>query len=584
MIFKNAKIGVRLGLSFGVIFLVIATILLVTALSLNKVRDNSELVRDESLPNAILADNIAFETLKILELLLYASTTHNQEGFKKAEAVVDSFKLNITKFREMYKRIGDTESLKAVDELEAAFDEYYEQGKEMAFVYFTEGIEEGNELVADFDIAAEALTTRMKELQAHEIEKAERSVQSIVASTNRVKVVMFLLGGLAVALGVLVALYITRSITTSVNRILIGFKEIEAGDLSVRLEVESEDEMGQLARGFNGFSEKLQEVISQMAGNMKILGTASTELASVSAQMSSSAEEMTLQSDTVGSAAEEMSNNINSMASAAEEMSANVHTVSTTSMEMSQNVDAVSSSIEEMSTTINDVAASARDGSAIAGKAMEMSTSATDTMNILGKAAKDIGEVTELIKRIAEQTNLLALNATIEAASAGDAGKGFAVVASEIKDLATKSAHAAEDIANRIEGTQTNAEEAVKVIDGISDIISKFNESSMIITDSVEQQKTSTNEISANMLQTSTGINNIASSIAEIVNGANDMARNSAEAAKGVTEVSSNIQGVGKAASESNSSARQVNTSAGELAKMAEQIQGMIGRFKVESA
>ena len=112
---------------------------------------------------------------------------------------------------------------------------------------------------------------------------------------------------------------------------------------------------------------------------------------------------------------------------------------------------------------------------------MQMSQSATDTMNVLGKAAKDIGEVTALIKRIAEQTNLLALNATIEAASAGDAGKGFAVVANEIKELASQSAQAAEDIARRIEGAQSNTEEAVRVISGISDVIDSINESSAVI-------------------------------------------------------------------------------------------------------
>ena len=584
MTLKDIRFGVRLGLSFGIIFLVIATIVLVTTLSLNKVRDNSELVRDESLPYAILADNMAFETLKVLELMLLASTTHQQEGFKQAEGFVESFKGNMAKLKELYKGKGDAERLKEVDDLEAAFDKYYEQGKDMAFIYFTEGIEAGNELLGDFDATAEALTTRMKELQAYETGKAERSVQGIVASTKRVKVVMFLLSGIALVLSVLIAFYITGSITTSVNHVLNGFKEIEAGDLSVRLEADNKDEMGQLARGFNRFSEKLREVIGQVAENMKTLGAASTELANVSSQMSSAAEEMTSQSDTVAGAAEEMSTNISAMASAAEEMSTNVQTVSTTAEQMSRNVNAVASSIEEMSTALNDVAASAREGSAVAGKAMEMSKSATDTMNILGAAAKDIGEVTALIKRIAQQTNLLALNATIEAASAGDAGKGFAVVASEIKELATQSARAAEDIATRIGGTQANTEEAVKVINSISEIIGKVNESSVLITDSVEQQKTSANEISSNVLQASAGIDNIASSIAEVANGANDMAKSAAEAAKGVTDVSSNIQGVSKAASESNAGTRQVNASAGELAKMAEQIRGMIGRFKVETA
>ncbi|MDY6972285.1 MAG: methyl-accepting chemotaxis protein [Thermodesulfobacteriota bacterium] len=580
--FKNMKIGARLGLCFGLIFSIMAVTLVISTLSLNTVQDNSKLVENESLPYAILADNMAFQTLKVLELLLYSSTTHKQEGFKEAEEVVDNFKKNIKKFRDMYRQKNDAESLKSIDELELAFDDYYEQGKEMAFVYFTEGTEEGNKLVSDFDNTAEVLTAKMKELQQREIEKTITSVSGIIMSARNVKSVMFLLNGLALALGGLVAVYITRGITGSIKQVLMGLKNIEQGDLTVRLEAGSRDEMGDLAAGFNTSSEKLQAVIRQMADNMKRLSSASIKLAEVSAQMASSAEVTSSQSSTVAQATEEMSANINAIASASEEMSTNVQSVSSSAEQMSQNMSAVASSIEEMSAAIKDVAGSAKEGSSITGRAMEMSGLATDTMDVLGKAAKEIGEVTALIKRIAEQTNLLALNATIEAASAGDAGKGFAVVANEIKELANQSGQAAEDITRRIEGVQTKTEGAIKVIEDISDIIGNINESSTLITKSVEQQEITVNEISSNVQQANTGANAIASSIAEVAKGTNDMAKSAAEAAKGVNEISSSIQGVSKAADDSNTGTQQVNNSAGELAKIAAEIQEMVGNFRVE--
>jgi methyl-accepting chemotaxis protein len=264
-------------------------------------------------------------------------------------------------------------------------------------------------------------------------------------------------------------------------------------------------------------------------------------------------------------------------------MSVNIQSVHSSAEQMSQNMNAVAAAIEEMSMSINYVAGSAQEGSGIAEKAMDMSDSTTDTMNVLGKTAREIGDVTDLIKRIAGQTNLLALNATIEAASAGDAGKGFAVVANEIKELANQSAQAAEDIVIRIEESQANTEESIKAIAGITDIISKINESSLVITKSVDQQTITANEISGNVQQANTGANNIASAIAEIANGANDMARSAAEAAKGVNEVSANIQGVSEAASYSSVSSQRVNTAAGELEKMADQMQEMVGKFKVEA-
>ncbi|MDY6950365.1 MAG: response regulator [Thermodesulfobacteriota bacterium] len=253
------KIGVKLALSFGVILLILVAILLITRLSLDRVRDNSLLVEHESLPHAILADEMAFETLQVLELLLHTATTHKPEGFTQAEEVVHSFKKNIGKFKELYTRRGDRVSLEAIDQLETAFDEYYEQGKEMAFVYFTEGIEAGNKLVGNFDDTAEVLTAKMMELREHKIRKAKASVGTILASTNRVKTVMYLLSGCAIALGVLIAFCMTRNIITSVSRMLQGFRRVEEGDLTVRLKAKNRDEMGELARGFNKMVGQIQQ-------------------------------------------------------------------------------------------------------------------------------------------------------------------------------------------------------------------------------------------------------------------------------------------------------------------------------------
>ena len=344
-----------------------------------------------------------------------------------------------------------------------------------------------------------------------------------------------------------------------------------------------QDEIDKMEAWINTFITRVSNVVKDIFKHSETLGHSSAEISELAGQMSASAEQTSTQTNVVASATEEMSASINAIASAAEEMSVNIQSVHSSAEQMSQNMNAVAAAIEEMSMSINYVAGSAQEGSGIAEKAMEMSDSTTDTMNVLGKAAREIGDVTDLIKRIAGQTNLLALNATIEAASAGDAGKGFAVVANEIKELANQSAQAAEDIVSRIEESQANTEESIKAIAGITDIISKINESSLVITKSVDQQTITASEISGNVQQANSGANDIASSIAEITNGANDMARSAAEAAKGVNEVSANIQGVSEAASYSSVSSQRVNTAAGELEKMADQMQEIVGKFKVET-
>ncbi|MBW1841076.1 MAG: HAMP domain-containing protein [Deltaproteobacteria bacterium] len=387
---------------------------------------------------------------------------------------------------------------------------------------------------------------------------------------------------IAVAMALVFGFLITQSITAPLTSAVELAEKMAQSDFSKGFDIDREDEVGVLGTALNSMSTRLRGMMREIKENADALNNASEIMSTVSASMASNAGQMNTRSNSVAASTEEMSMNINAIASAAEEMSVNIQSVSSTAEQMSQNMNAVATAIEEMSVSISDVAASAKEGSDIAGQAMEMSDSATETMNVLGKAAKEIGEVTDVIKTIAGQTNLLALNATIEAASAGDAGKGFAVVAKEIKELANQSAHAAEDIARRIQGVQANTGEAVDGIHGISDVIHKINASSEVIAKSVEQQTLSANEISGNVQQANSGTNNIASAIAEIAKGANDMAKSAAESVSAVNEVSANIQSVSQAAGDANSGARQVHVSAAELVKIAVKLKEMVGKFKVE--
>jgi len=511
-------------------------------------------------------------------------------------AIEDGHEAPLEDVREAVKAIGSSVSTsipsgKVDTELAgvlSGFDRYAERGMDVVsrFLADPESVE-----LAELSSMSEEVSSLKRHLAGFqstrsEILRTELSAMAESVDNLRQQNSLLIRGTLIISViclvsAVLISLAIASSIVAPVSRVMEVSNAMAKGDLSQRLEMTRQDEIGHMARALDNSCSDLSDMITRIRRNADMLASSSEEMSVVATAMASSADEMSSQATTAEGAAEKMSSNINAIATATEEMSANVQTISFTAEEMSQNVNAVASSVEQMTITLNDVSASVREGLDTAGKATEISESATDTMSILGKAAKDIGEVTALIKRIAEQTNLLALNATIEAASAGDAGKGFAVVANEIKELANQSGQAAEDISKRIEGVQTNTQEAVKAIADVSEIINSMNESSTMITKLVEQQMAMANQISGNVLQTSTGINHIASSIAETSKGANDVARSAAEAANGITEVSSNIQEVSKAAGDSNEGAQKVNSSADELAKMAGQLQEMVGRFKV---
>jgi len=248
---------------------------------------------------------------------------------------------------------------------------------------------------------------------------------------------------------------------------------------------------------------------------------------------------------------------------------------------MSINMNTVTAAIEEMSASISQIASNAGDALKVAIAATEKSKNATDVMNKLGAAALEIGHVTNVIKKIADKTNLLALNATIEAASAGEAGKGFSVVASEIKELANQSAESADDIARRIDGIQSGTSNAVHVINDVSDIIVKINQSVEAIAGYVEQQTKVAGDIANNVSQANIGSKKVAGAVGEVAKGANNVSKNAGEAAKGATYVSQNIANVSSVAKQSAQGATQVNQSATDLSKIAGDLKDTVSKFKV---
>ena len=446
-------------------------------------------------------------------------------------------------------------------------------------------------LVADRELAdtTSSFWEQMNSLEIKMLAEAKdmknNADTSLEKSTSIVRqwqtIELFLVIG-SLILAIILGIYISSFIIQPLKRTVAMLEDIAVGegDLTARMKVESRDEIGELAKWFNLFIVKLQKMIREISTDAKLLSESSLNLSSLSSHMVSASELVTSQSTEAAIATEEMSSNINSIASATEEMSVNVQNVSSTAEEMSQNVDSVAESIEETSNELSGVARYTREGSEIAAKAMDESNSAMETIHDLGRAAKDIGDVTALITRIAQQTNLLALNATIEAASAGDAGKGFAVVANEIKELAQQSAQAAQSISSRIQGIQTNTSKVVKVIGDVSNIINNINESSSLILQSVEHQQNTAAEISGNVVQARTGTNNIATSIAEVASGSNDMAKAAANAADGIKGVFQNIQSVNTAAKQSSAGAIKVDLASHELEEIASKIQTLVDRFK----
>ena len=364
------------------------------------------------------------------------------------------------------------------------------------------------------------------------------------------------IAGLIIAfLAAIIIFFYTSHMTRPISKVVSVLRDIAEGegDLTKRIEVKSNDEVGELARWFNIFVEKLQTIMEEIAGNAENLFSSSTELSTISQQMSLGSEQTSGKANTVATAAEEMSSNMRSVAAATEQASTNVGMVATAS--------------EQMTSVINEIAQNTEKASAITKEAVSESKSASDKVDELGKAADEIGKVTETITEISEQTNLLALNATIEAAHAGDAGKGFAVVANEIKELARQTAEATKDIKGNIDGIQGSTAGTVKEIEGVSKVINDVNEIVSTIATAVEEQSVTTKEIAGNVAQASEGIKEVTENVSKSSTVAGEIAKDISE--------------VNQAATEMSNSSSKVNMSAEELSKLAEHLKGMVNKFKV---
>ncbi|MGA1824970.1 MAG: methyl-accepting chemotaxis protein [bacterium] len=386
-------------------------------------------------------------------------------------------------------------------------------------------------------------------------EKVSNTNNSVIASSTFIKTGVFTVSMIALTLAIVASLFIIKGIVGPLRNTIEMLKDIAEGegDLTRRLEVQSQDEVGELAKWFNLFIQKMQSIIREFGKTTEQLATSSNELTAISGQLDSGAKDTLQKADTVAAAAEEMSVNSKSVADGM--------------AQASNNTDSVATATEEMTATIGDIAGNSEKARSITLDAVSQTTKISEGIGQLGEAAQGIGKVTETITSISAQTNLLALNATIEAARAGEAGKGFAVVANEIKELAQQTASATEDIRLKIEGIQNSTGMTVTEINKIAHVVQQVNEIVSMIAAAIEEQNTVTKDISGNIARASEGVRE-----------ANDRVEQTTLVSQSIAK---DIAGVHEAAGAINSHSSQVRKSAVELSHLAGQLKDMVSLFRV---
>jgi methyl-accepting chemotaxis protein len=225
---------------------------------------------------------------------------------------------------------------------------------------------------------------------------------------------------------------------------------------------------------------------------------------------------------TVAAASAELEATAQAMTAAADRTNMMAYSVAAAAEESTVSASTAAGSAESLTTSISTIQSNVSESSSVAIEAVRLSGEAQGAVSELANSARRIGEVVELIKGIADQTNLLALNATIEAARAGEAGRGFAIVAQEVKNLASQTGNATEDIAAQIGSIQGAVDDAVGAMSRIEAVITRINQNAGMIGQSVDTQATVTQEIASAITQVAAASQSVAADVSRVTETAGE--------------------------------------------------------------
>jgi methyl-accepting chemotaxis protein len=576
---RNVKIGVKMAISFFIVIVLTIAMGILLIIDLKDIEKRDiKLYKQGAVPLSLLVKTAE----QAIFMQVHKGDIRMANTVEERNAALKALEENQSVLREVIKgqieAALDNEEETLLRELQKNVDKYADEMR-----IFVNSLNQGgaNIYPASAQKAADDIFKVGNQVIGGKINRTEILSKENTGIADKAiyvaGVVLIIIILTSTFLGILLVISITKPIKLLVKDI----HAMESGDLTTALNFDRDDELGALAKAQDSLSVTFRKMVKGMLANSNALSEDSEKLSLISESLASGTEEMSNQSTTVAGITEKMSENISAMANAAEEASVNANEVAGAAEQMSTNMNTIASAVEEMSASISEIAGNTTEVRHVATEATGKASEATGVMNTLGIAAKEIGQVTDVIKKIADKTNLLALNATIEAASAGEAGKGFAVVAGEIKELANQSAQSADDIARRIDGIQSGTNNAVKVINDVAGIIAKINQSVESIAGHVDQQTKASNEIASNVAQANIGAKRVASSIGEVAKGAADVSRNAGTVAKAANDVNTNVTGISQVTKESARGIMQVNSSISGLTKIAAELKESVKLFKV---
>ncbi|KPW51672.1 Methyl-accepting chemotaxis protein [Pseudomonas syringae pv. berberidis] len=538
---RKLTIARRAGLGFTLISLLVALLGWFALAQMSTIRQSEVAVETNWLPSMRVVNDIREIMLRIRTISLRMALDTDPASIPTYRGQLDVRLGDLNKKLDTLKTFVDTPEEKTLNDQFLVTMGQYRTALDRSFVLAGQGDSAGLNklLLIDMKQIVDGSGKQLNDLADFYVTKVDAEGKSAEAQYDKSRDIVIIFVALAALCTIGLALWLTRSIVSPLQRAVTAAEQVAAGDLTHSIEVDGEDEVTRLLRALALMQGNLRDAIRHIGSSATQLASAATELNSVTEDSYRGLNQQNAEIDQAATA-------INEMTSAVEEVARNAVSTSDASSQSSNSAQAGQTRVIE---TVQSI------------EILTDNVQATSTLvQNLANQSQDIGKVLDVIRSIAEQTNLLALNAAIEAARAGESGRGFAVVADEVRALAHRTQQSTLEIDSMVNAMRSGSAQALESMNTSRERASSTLSLAKGAGESLSEITSSINQISERNL--------VIASAAE-------------EQAQVSREVDRNIVNIRDLSMQSTQGANQISASSHELSRLAADLNQVVLRFKV---
>ena len=580
------------------VIVVLSAVIAKNAISFRQIAYSSEM---EILPNTLNAKDLQMHVIQVQQWLTDISATRGAEGFDdgydEAEEHAKGFRQIIQEYKNFYNKKENYEKISQLDELSKSFEEFYNVGKQMAATYIEYGPSQGNEYMEKFDPFAEEIYESVNLFVDDQVNELKTNVSKIDKDSNKLLMTVVCLGILSTIILTLLGIVISSIISKPIKKFTAILKDISEGegDLTRRIEINTSDEIGDMATYFNNTFEKIHHLVSSVQDQSERLENVGVELASNMTETAAAINEITenirsIKNQTINQSAsvtettstmEQISGGIDRLSQLIKEQNLNIKESESSIQDLIGSIDSVVSTLAKNTQNIDELSRTSQAGRMVLDKI-------TEAIQEVSRESESLMEISNVIQGIASQTNLLAMNAAIEAAHAGETGKGFAVVADEVRKLAENSSSQTNTITSVLAKIKESiatvisyAEEVVSQFTLIENGVATVSNQETTIRKTVENQSID----SKNVLQALNKLNDISSKVqsssVEMLNGSNQITSEAKNMNNITQEINGGMNEMASGADQISEAVNSVNELSNENKSSISALLNEVKKFKV---